>query len=283
MILGLPVVDGHEVTKKFLEHLIPSVADPDNFQLIIIDNASIDPYRFQKLPPAPFPIKIVRNLRNKGYYYPLKQIYKNYRSDNLMGLIHNDVLIYEKGWDLRLRQAFADDPKLGLVGFAGSNEIDAGGGRGGGTMLRFRGTVGEGQSAGKFIDDLRPSVVFDSLFMMFRTEIVPDLLIDEDITLAHFYDRIWSCRVMERGWRSATLGIEIDHMGGMTIMANTRYRDDCIRWLKDRDILYVDPETEMYLEGQRRFLSEYRDQKKMVPCIIEEGKGYEITFTAQIS
>lgn len=102
----------------------------------------------------------------------------------------------------------------------------------------------------------------------------------KDITLAHFYDRIWPIRTIEAGYHVVTMGLEIDHIGGLTTTGNERYRNDCIKWLEDRNIPYDNPETEMYLVAERRYLQEYRDEKRFLPAIILEG-GYDVRHTAR--
>jgi hypothetical protein len=74
------------------------------------------------------------------------------------------------------------------------------------------------------------------------------------------------------------MGSDNDHIGGLTTTGNERYRNDCIKWLEDRGIPYDNPETEMYLVAERKYLSEYRDQKRWLPAIIREG--YNVTHLA---
>lgn len=264
MILGVPVVDQHESTDRLIDSLALTVNQ--DFRLVLIDNDSRKPYKKPK--GLPFPVDLIKNGHNRGYYWPLLQLYKQYPKEELIGLIHNDMVLYEPAWNVRMTQCFNDDPLLGLVGLCGSNEVDSLGGRGSGTMCFFRGEVGQSQDAGARIHDLQPSLILDSLFMMFRREVVPHLGIDNDITLAHFYDRIWPLRTIDAGYRVATLGIECDHIGGVTATGNERYRQDCIDWLEERGIPYENPETEMYLVAERRYLEEFREGNHWIPAQI---------------
>lgn len=272
MIIGCPVMDKEEMTKEFVEYLNTTIEDTDNFKLVFIDNGSDTPYKVEDY-PSKFPIEIIYNKENRGYYYPLLQLYEKY-DDELIGLVHNDVLFYEKNWHKRMEEGFANDPKLGLIGIVGSNEIDSGGGRGGGTMCFYRGEKGQSQAAGLRITDLRAALVLDSVFMLFRREVVPSLKIDNDITLCHFYDRIWPCRTIEAGYRVAVLGTEVDHVSGITACGNPKFLQQCIDWLDKRNIPLTPPynfaETEMYLVGERRFLGEFRDEKHFLPCLIKD-------------
>lgn len=293
MVLAAPVVDGHLLTFNLMRSLDQTVADKINFEFVIVDNASERPYKDAIVSKTPkIATQVVEYEQNTGYYYPLIDLYERYPDADLIGLIHNDMVIYEPGFDERMKKAFADDPQLGLVGLCGSNEIDYNGGRGAGTMLWFRGgevkigdrvIKGQDQSAGRRIYDLEPAVCLDSLFMMFRREAIPELMNGrdpwQDVTLAHFYDRIWPIRTIEAGYRVGVMGVDCDHLGGMTTTANERYRNDCINWLDERNIPYENPETEMYLVAERRYLSEYREEKKFLPCII--GGDYAINYLAR--
>jgi hypothetical protein len=289
MILGIPVVDGHELTKTLLSSLDATVTG-ESFKAVIIDNNSDVPYKHEDYDHYNFPVNIIHLDTNIGYYQPLKDLSGIY-DDELIGLIHNDMVLYERGWNERMEQCFTNDKKLSLVGLCGSSEIDALGGRGGGTVCFFRGGVvqvgetaytGQDQAAGGRITELVPSACLDSLFMMFRREAISDLVTEADpwgdITLAHFYDRIWPVRLVEAGWHVGTLGVECDHLGGMTTTGNMRYRNDCIKWLEERDLLgkrHEDPETSMYLIAEDRYLGEYRDNKHFIPCRVHGDYTYE--------
>ncbi|MFA5999240.1 MAG: glycosyltransferase [Candidatus Babeliales bacterium] len=295
MIIGLPVVEGHELTKVALDHLTKNAVMSTTIP-VVIDNGSATPYNCD--PPFEickeingYKVGLISNKENIGYYQPLKQLYDQYPDEQYIGLMHNDLMLYEQGWDRRMLQAFEEDPELGLIGLCGSREVDERGGRGGHTVCNFMGRdvlVGEqvwhGQdpSAGRRIEGIEPAIVLDSLFMLFRREAIPSLVRDhedwDDITLAHFYDRIWPIRVIEDGWHVITMGSDNDHIGGMTTTGNERYRNDCIKFLDERGIPYDNPETEMYLVAERRYLEEYRDQKHWLPAIIREG--YNVTHLA---
>lgn len=269
MILGIPVQDGLELTQAFVANL---ASQAPNLKVVIIDNASERPYQ---LADFATPISIIQNTKNEGYYAPLKQLYDEFPDEELIGLAHNDMLIYEMSWDMRMAKCFEDDPKLMLVGLCGSYEVDERGGRGGGTHVNFRGEHGfQSPAAGAKNVGLIPSACLDSLFMMFRREAVP--ILSEDwgaLPLAHFYDRIWPLRLANWGYHVGTLGVECDHMGGMTTVGNIQYRNDCMSWLEKHRIPYENPETEMYLEAERRYFREFKDTK-LIPCRVMEDYSY---------
>lgn len=280
IVLGIPVVNQHKLTQESLHALANATTTfPQEVKVVVIDNGSRETYDLSEFPVAeyPFQFTLLKNKENLGYYYPLLQLYEQYPDAEFLGLMHNDVFMYEPGWEARIVAEFRKDQHLGLIGLCGSNEVDTNGGRGGGTMCNFNGTRGQSQAAGLKITDLRPAVCLDSLFMLFRREVIPQLQIDDHIAPCHFYDKLWALRTVENHWRVGVLGLEIDHMGGMTAIGDTQYWEDAVTWCKKEGIELVkngagDPDggLTVYLEAEKRFLSEYRDQKKRIPCRISD-------------
>lgn len=273
MIIGIPALNQHEMTLKTLSYLKDSVQSVDNVKVVIIDNASYPIYGVDLGNDFPFPVSVLRNNENLGFYYPILQLYSANQQEDIIAVMHNDVFIYEYGWDERLRYYFESDPKLGIVGFCGSPEIDILGGRGGGTMCNFRGEQGQLQEhTGKKIDDLRPALILDSMFMAFRTELIPKLGIDETITPAHFYDKILPMRAVEAGNHVAVLGVEIDHMGGTTLVGEPAFELAMRHWCQKQGLQYGENAgAAVYMEAERRWLEEYRDKKGMIPLFVDEN------------
>jgi glycosyltransferase involved in cell wall biosynthesis len=279
LILGCPVINQKPFTKTLIESLVKTVANPDNFMLVIVDNNSTDKYTIAEFGKLPFKLEIIHNDENKGYYYPLLQLMKFVKNpeEDLVGLVHNDVMFYEQGFNTRMHQAFKDFNHIGCLGLVGSDEADSNGGRGGGTMCFFNGEHGQSQAAGLRVTGVEPAVILDSLFMLFRATVVPFLKIDDEITPCHFYDRIWSVRTIESGWSVAILGTEIDHMGGITSCAEADYQKAAMQWCDKHNLPYEVNRGDhyIYLESERRFLSEYRDQKHFIPMKVSKDWKYE--------
>ena len=135
MVLGIPVVEGHDLTRALLDSLGATVTG-GNFKVLIIDNASKKSYSIYEKYDYNFEVRTVGLATNQGYYQPLKLLADEYPDEELIGLIHNDMVIYERGWNERMEQCFKDDDKLALVGLCGSSEIDERGGSGGGVWPR---------------------------------------------------------------------------------------------------------------------------------------------------
>ena len=109
---------------------------------------------------------------------------------------------------------------------------------------------------------LEPAAVVDHLAMIFRRSTLEQLTPQEGTYAPeHFYDRILSCEVIERGGHVATLGVACDHFGGGIgpgMASADRLRQ---RWLEAEGIDYdpTDSYTAVYLESEKRFKRRYMD------------------------
>lgn len=279
LYLGVPVVDNHKLTRQLIDSLRETVESPDQLHVVIFDNGSEKSYATEDFYHGyPFMVSLSRGKTNRGFYRPIADLATWATSADIVALCHNDLIFYEKGWDRRLRQAFVEKGNLGIVGFCGSNEVDNRGGRGGGTMMNFRGEKGAlAEHTGRRVTDLQPAVILDSLFIAVRQPVVRFLGVDDNIALNHFGDRVWPLRAIENGWHVGVLGIEIDHMGGQTLVLVEKIEEDSRKWCVEHSVPIPDgmsAGTAVYLESERRYLSEYRDRKRMVPGRVNYTWGF---------
>ena len=270
MILGVPCYENHELTAQLVASLAETVRGWD-FTLVIIDNASPTPYDAAEWGYVHFPVCVIRNAVNEGNFYPLAQVRDLEPHHEVVALCHNDLIFYERGWDVRVRHAFRDDPQLGMVGFAGSWEINGYGAREHGTtMSNLRGERGHisAEGAGVRITDLRPSVAVDGLFMAFRREALAALTLNRALPPAHFYDFIWGAEIIEAGWRQATMGVEIDHIGWSTEVKLADALDgEWRRWCADNGVIPgAKPMEAIWRLAESQWKARFKD--RFWPCAI---------------
>ena len=290
----IPVLNQFELFEQTLNQII---LNAETFlEIIVIDNGSDDilfNYWKEKRLLGREYVKFVANEENIGNYPVFKQGLELVQNE-IIAFFHSDLFIYEKGWDKRVIEEFDKNPKLGLVGFIGSNEIDSFGGRGLGTVSNFQGRqVGswKGSSAeihGKRINDLRKAAVVDGCSMIFRRRCLEEIGFRKDFPVHHFYDRLMCCQVLEKGWQVGVLGIECDHISGQTVNQEPKYHQLAEKWMKEKwgsidnwieknKGWFNNPQNPnyqkrpigadhwLYLEAERQFLTEWRDQKKFIP------------------
>jgi hypothetical protein len=242
MVFGIPALNLHKMTSRCLQHnAINGVS------LIVMDNASEPQYEHS------WGYK-----ENVGYFYPLKTLYQNYK-DPVIGLMHNDLFIYDKEWPIKVLQCFEENPKLGILGFAGYEDFDS---EFEGVGLHANFVAGSfKKNAFKKIEKYEDGLAYvDSLFMAFRSSLIPEFNINGDILPYYWYEKIWALIAMEKGYTVGALGVPIKHLGGQTFLKE----DSHVRWALDfcrGNKIYTDvPDRTLYKEGLHRFLS-YIDEK----------------------
>jgi hypothetical protein len=280
IVIGIPVMDMHEQTGISLSTTASYIAEKESVTFVIIDNASEKPY---KKPPDTgdgLTIDVCTNTSNLGYYEPLRQLYSKYPEADYIGLMHNDAIVFQEGWDNKIREAFQEDKKLDAVGLfgwqkisrSGKNELPVG-------NIYWPFVVDDPEAPEptfsqyhRRVHKITPVMALDSLFMVFRRERIPFLFhMDEKITISHGYDKIWSLRLVEIGSHVAILGIPFQHKGGNDKDIKMRkmfkeWFDE--RWEVNSPIKYVYDIA--FFETQVLVVNEFRDRKKMIPCVIDD-------------
>lgn len=286
-----------------LENLLNNANEP--LELILIDDGSDyqvrDWIHLKDFLENLEDVKVYRNERPTGSYYIMKRGFELSEGD-IIAFFHSDLIVWEQGWDRRVKEVFEKNEKLGLVGFIGSTEIDSFGGRGMGTISNFQGREIEGYKGsraeihGGRIMDFRLGAVVDGCSMIFRKKYLEEIGFRDDFPPHHFYDRLFSCQVLEKGYQVGILGIACDHISGQVVNQEKKYHEMVGEWLRER---YKSPEEWVerfrdwfvndlnpnkgkvphnndawaYMEAERQFLTEYRDQKHFIPLKVEpDGK-----------
>lgn len=175
---------------------------------------------------------------------PIMEAYQNgyerTAPDSILGFCHDDVLVYEKGWDKRVMAEF-NDPQVGMVGF--------GGGIGFGSpdlyvseyklanlgRWRFRSNLRNAEQHGERFVGQCDVACLDGFAMFVRREIVErwggwPL----GTPVGYFvYDMALSAEVRKQGYRTRLVGVDCEHISGQSASI-THLSDDhaaAHRWL----------------------------------------------------
>lgn len=300
------VLNAHDLAKTALRTMLETLEHPEETELIVIDNGSDERFTLTSMQGLPdvCRVRAVRNEKNVGNYPMFKQGLE-LADGHIVAFLHSDVFVYQKGWDTSVRAQFAAHDDLGLIGFIGSTDMDAWGGRGSGTVSNMQGkTVGEWKgsigsihgkvSGGMTID----GSVVDGCVMIFRKEMLALIGFKADFPIHHHYDRLMSAQMIERGFKVGILGIEFDHVSGQTANHAQKYQDTARDWFKahmgiNKPQEWADRRKEWvakannpsrgkipdqwdyctYLEAEYQFLKEYRDEKHIVPILMGKRIG----------
>lgn len=245
----IPVKDLHDATSACVEQL-KSCATGD-LNIILIDNASDVPAS------EAFPdLRVIRNSNNIGFWPSMLQGFREAESQYVL-MMHNDVFVYDRGFDKRIIEEFILNEKLGAVGFFGGRGVDLNGGRGHpeGNMLGKR--FGTSQSEhGFLLTEEHPAVVFDSLAICVN-KLALALIDLETIPPHHWTDRLLCLRIIRAGFHCMTVGIAFDHGGSFTSATssmNTFSEDWCKSKGLDLDNTW---ENTLYNYGLRMFKEEF--------------------------
>ncbi len=227
IILGVTAVDMKEMTGTTLSITLSNISNPENVQLVIIDNASKKPYTVKKGDKF---VKILRNKENKGSFYPLLQLYKQFPQAEIIGIMHNDCAIYEKGWDEKLINMFKKEKSCGLIGLFGAKKVN----KYGIDELPV-GNPFEKKKAVPYtrVKKFTSVATLDGMCMFFKPRVINDLRIKEDILVKHGYDKIWSLRLRNQGWEVGVSGFAFQHKG-MGAFEDPEYLARLKKWYDKR-------------------------------------------------
>lgn len=263
----IPVIDQHETTYECVHALYTKTYDLP--EIIIIDNNSDVPYEpyLQE--------KVIRNEKNLGMIKSLQQGVEA-ASNEIVVHIHNDVLIHEKNWDHKVKEAFNRIEGLAIAGFFGASGVHPNGGRSGSQSQMLGKVWGAGilknTLDGEVLTGIAPASVLDGLCIIFKRSVA--LKIGFPVCPPHhWYDRLLPLWYIERGYRCATIGVAFDHRGGITSSA-AGYNSFAEEWCKENGIV---PEPgnswdhEIYLAGARQFVKEYAHR---LPLFVDDTWSY---------
>lgn len=268
----IPVTDKQDLTYRALQNL--DLYSDDSTEFILVDNGSVHPY------PLLDCDHIIRNEQNIGVFPAVLQGLAA-AENNIVLVMHNDVLIHEQGFDRRILNEFANDPLLGIAGFFGGRGVSENGGR----------DYAESNMQGKewgmsyhqhshLLTDTHPAVVFDSLALIFNRDIFYKVFPpDEQALIAphHWFDRICTLGIVMAGYHALTIGIAFDHFGGGTSVANTAFSDFTERWVKEKGLpLEQNADYTMYMYGERYFRNRWRGKFP-----VRVNKDFSLTFAGK--
>lgn len=268
--LVIPVIDQPDFTRRCLENLARYTHNP--VELIIIDNGSEKSFLKEAneiLDQSQLKLKYIANPLNVGVLKTFKQGLEE-ASGDILFFMHNDVLLWEAGWDERITEAFAQDPDLGMAGLLGARGCMPDGGREG-TMSHMLGREW-GQTPiqpaalhhGELMTGIAPAVVFDGVGLMFRREVLQRIKDETDMfdparAMHHGYDRILSLKVVDMGYHMVVIGIQFDHFSGATANHSQKYHDAARKWCEVHGVEIIDGNADLtvYRKAMEQFHNEF--------------------------
>lgn len=280
--LIIPFIDEPEVTKHCLETACKNAGS--DFELLLIDNGSDKNYlpEFQKVIGKKPRILQIRNLTNIGVLLTFKQGFM--ASGDIIGFIHNDVLLHEENWVQKVSDAFEGNPHLGLVGIFGALGVGNNGGRvrPQSNMLGLEWGKCEchpvaWQHHSEYIEHLAPATILDGVGMFFSRDAAQELIrtdmFDSWRAPHHFYDRIIPLKLIDKGFLVGTLPLGFDHWSGATANSSEKYAETGKAWLESQNTYNpAEPvDKQIYDIAERQFFDEFGAR---IPCSVDQAWNY---------
>lgn len=165
---------------------------------------------------------------NRDIITAFNLIYKG-TSEPIIALIHDDVVIYEKGWDERVLREF-DDPSVGLVGFGGAL------GHGTANLYttpyhlpnlarqNFMSNMRDAEKHGMRFAGERDVVVLDGMALFVRRSVLDKWGGWPREGIGYFmYSESLCCEVRRQGLHIRLVGVDFEHLGGKSSGAKLPY------------------------------------------------------------
>ena len=169
--------------------------------------------------------------------------FENSRGE-ILGFVHDDVLIHENNWDWRVWDEFKD-PQVGVVGFAGapgfchpglnpSNYSWNSMGR-----IGFRSNMRDAEVHGERFTGECNVTILDGFAMFVRREVLEKAGgWPVGSPVGYFmYDAWLCCAARKMGYRIRMVGVECDHLGGRSLNLNPNREsnlEESCRWIYEQ-------------------------------------------------
>ena len=172
----------------------------------------------------------------------------------ILGFVHDDTKIYERGWDRRVLREF-EDPLVGLVGFGGApgfchpNLKPENYSLGAMGRIGFRSNMRNAEVHGSRMTGAENATILDGFAMFVRREVLEKAggwPVDSPVSY-WMYDAWLACITRELGYKIRIVGVDCDHLGGRSTGMN--------------------PNLKMNAEEAHEYV--YRRFQKILPAMVE--------------
>lgn len=282
----IPFCDAFDKLDKTVAALIANKGRYNDFEIVLFDNGSDKLYKYHRFERK---VKFTyhREETNIGVLPVFERALEYCKGDIIM-FIHSDVLVHGKDWPIRIKSAFRDDKKLGLLGFFGAKGIGADGGRAWSISNMQGSEWGKcdchdiaAWHHGELIEGVHPAVVLDGLAMIFRSETLYGLISRTDAFAPwraphHFYDKILSLKTIKLGYHVSVIDIEFDHWSGATVNHSRKYDLLAKSWAKENKKYIAGEEGDrmVYLAAEEQMFKEFNGS---LPVNVFGNHRYEWT------
>ena len=223
--IAVPVLNQREITQQFLDNL--RAHEKLKIPLILIDNGSNPPVRDWLIGLREGDL-VIRNDENVGVLKALNQAWQVGKEiSDYIFYTHNDVMIYEDGWDEKIIRILSGQDNVGVATFYGAKGI--------GTndiykssyvmqqMIRME-NVSNCIRMDANVHGFRPIkgeaeevAVADGFSLIVSVELLNRIGgFDRTFPIHHMYDNDICMESMDKGFRNIVIPMDAQHLGGRT-------------------------------------------------------------------
>ena len=220
------------------------------YELVIVDNGSTDGTReYCAELGKEIDLKYIRNDKNLGPILAINQGIRAAKYDYICQM-HNDVVIFERGWLGKIISIMEEDPKIGIACLAGRQYIRKDASCDEDTLKHNLLSIGLNPPMKEDVADV---AVIDGLCFVFTKGLIEKTgVLDETYGMMHFYDMDFSLAGIKAGYRNVAVNVLAFHVGN----GGTTRRSDFYKNLVPNDL-------KLYNKNSAIFQKKWRG---MLPC-----------------
>lgn len=221
------ILNQQEMTQKFFNLLREN--ELEKLPYCIIDNGSKPPVR-SWLMGLQERDDVIRNPKNVGVMPGLNQGFQYFKNAvDYIFYIHNDVMLYERGWDAKLMRILTTVDNVGCAGFYGAKSYaqpDIYKAPYQMHQLARGETVSNCHRMNANVHGFRPVIngreteqvaVLDGFSLIVSTELLKKTGgFDRAYPIHHQYDNDICLESLDRGYNNIVIAMDADHIGGQT-------------------------------------------------------------------
>ena len=202
----IPVFNKLEITQKGINH-IREFNSNCAFEIVVVDNGSTD--NTPQSLSHDKDITYIRNQENLGISkaYNLGSKSAQYP---VLCFMHNDVLVFEENWILKMSDFILKTVNAGVVGFYGAKTLRKNGSFRGKTIVHSK------RDSASMKKNYEKVAVVDGLLLAMSRLVFQKIRGFNDDFFVHFYDKDISMKSIKNGLINYVLCIPFDHLGTTT-------------------------------------------------------------------
>jgi hypothetical protein len=216
----IPVMGQLNDTKAAMASVFHSCANLENHEIIIINNTK-DPNEKMEIKmwiERFLPVKnkqkfIYHEQDNPGMIMTTQKGYELAHGD-VLAFFHNDVIIYENGWDLTVLGKFEQDPSIGLAGFFGHQGVHFRAGR----QDCWTSMLEAEYHGNRLNEEFKYVISVDGFSIICKKEMLDKRggFDTETYQYHHLYDKDIGMESLARGYKNIVMNIPCHHISGVT-------------------------------------------------------------------